>query len=212
MKLLGNKCVLVGHCDDWSRGVTLEGWNSPNLECMAKLRVDSLMSCGCGDGVSIVLVACWFWLELVVGFRLGGVVWVWDTDRVIMGLMDWLKTCVYCPTPFAIVNQRDIHYLLSTIKQKVWITWLNTEENQVQLNHNKVVIFLTWLGKKKSKVLEFVKNCLGKNKIDHIVVTRSWSSQVLEFLLVNFHNKMNERVNLIFILVIIWLIEVLVGS
>ena len=76
-----------------------------------------------------------------------------------------------------------------------------------------MVIFLTWLGKKKSIVLEFVKNYLRKNKIDHIVVTRSWSSLVLEFLLlVNFHNKMNERVNLIFILVIIWLIEVLVGS
>ena len=76
-----------------------------------------------------------------------------------------------------------------------------------------MVIFLTWLGKNKSIVLEFVKNYLRKNKIDHIVVTRSWSSLVLEFLLlVNFHNKMNERVNLIFILVIIWLIEVLVGS
>ena len=76
-----------------------------------------------------------------------------------------------------------------------------------------MVIFLTWLGKTKSIVLEFVKNYLRKNKIDHIVVTRSWSSLVLEFLLlVNFHNKMNERVNLIFILVIIWLIEVLVGS
>lgn len=46
-------------------------------ECMAELRVDSLMSCGCGGGVSIVFVACWFWLELrVIGFRLGGVVWV----------------------------------------------------------------------------------------------------------------------------------------
>lgn len=33
-------------------------------ECMAELSVDSLMSCGCGGGVSIVLVACWFWFEL----------------------------------------------------------------------------------------------------------------------------------------------------
>lgn len=33
-------------------------------ECMAELRVDLLMSCGCGGGVSIVFVACWFWLEL----------------------------------------------------------------------------------------------------------------------------------------------------